>query len=196
MLRKEHPIFVLISVQKNMTRIGLLSDTHGHMDAGILAALEPCDEVWHAGDWGTHGVVEALETLRKPLRGVWGNIDGHDIRGSFPETAIFFCEGVKVLMHHIGGYPGRYAPGVRAMLAKEKPSLFIAGHSHILKVMPDPTLLTSEGSPLLHMNPGACGHHGWHTVRTLLRFTVDGNRMKACEVVELGKRGKGASMIE
>ncbi len=173
-----------------MTRIGLLSDTHGHMDAGILAALHRCDEVWHAGDWGTLAVVHELETLGKPLRGVWGNIDGQDIRTRFPETNIFSCEGVKVIIHHIGGYPGRYAPRVRAMLQKEKPALFIAGHSHILKVMPDPALPASTGAPLLHMNPGACGHHGWHTVRTLLRFTVDGERMKDCEVVELGKRGR------
>jgi hypothetical protein len=169
-----------------MTRIGLLSDTHGHIDTGILAALESCNEVWHAGDWGTRAVVQELEALKKPLRGVWGNIDGTDIRTDFPETAIFSCEGVKVLIHHIGGYPGRYAPGFRAMLEKEKPVLFIAGHSHILKVMPDRTL------NLLHMNPGACGHHGWHTVRTLLRFTVDGDKMKDCEVVELGKRGRAA----
>ena len=166
-----------------MTRIGLLSDTHGHTDAGILAALQSCDEVWHAGDWGP-GVAEVLATFGKPVRGVWGNIDGADVRTQFPETAIFSCEGVRVLIHHIGGYPGRYAPGVKAMLQKERPGLFISGHSHILKVMPDRAL------NILHMNPGACGHHGWHTVRTLLRFSVDGDRMKDCEVVELGKRGR------
>jgi putative phosphoesterase len=171
-----------------MTRIGLLSDTHGHIDPGICAALENCDEIWHAGDWGP-GVAARLSALKKPVRGVWGNIDGADIRVQFPETAIFSCEGVRVLMHHIGGYPGRYAPGVKAMLQKEKPALFIAGHSHILKVMPDPVL------NILHMNPGAAGHHGWHAVRTLLRFSVDGDRMKDCEVVELGKRGR-TSVIE
>ena len=166
-----------------MTRIGLLSDTHGYTDAGILSALASCDEIWHAGDWGSN-VADDLLALGKPVRGVWGNIDGQDIRTRFPETAIFTCEGVRVLMHHIGGYPGRYAPGVKAMLQKETPLLFISGHSHILKVMPDSAL------NLLHMNPGACGHHGWHTVRTLLRFSVEAGRVQQCEVVELGKRGR------
>lgn len=180
-----------------MQRIALLSDTHGHMDAGILAAIADCDQVWHAGDWGNIGVADALQMPGKPLRGVWGNIDGTDIRQSFPEQDTFFCEEVKVFMIHIGGYPGRYAPRVRALLKDMRPHLFICGHSHILKVMPDATLLAPSGAPLLHMNPGACGHYGWHTLRTLLRFTVDGAVMKDCEVVELGKRGNavvGSSM--
>jgi len=155
------------------------------MDDGILRALESCDEVWHAGDWGTAAVAEALEELGKPLRGVWGNIDGTDIRTRFREEAIFSCEDVRVFMTHIGGHPGRYAPGIRARLQTLRPALFISGHSHILKVAPDPAL------GLMHFNPGACGHHGWHTVRTVIRFSVDGARMKDCEVVELGKRGRG-----
>lgn len=173
-----------------MPRVALLSDTHGHLDDGILDAVREADEIWHAGDWGSIMIAQRLHGLGKPLRGVWGNIDGADVRAAFPQTAIFFCEGVKVVMHHIGGYPGRYAPGVKAMLQGEKPQLFIAGHSHILKVMPDPAMRTAAGLPLLHMNPGACGHHGWHQIRTLLRFSISGNKITDCEAVELGKRGR------
>lgn len=117
----------------------------------------------------------------KPFIGVWGNIDSPDIRRAVSENAIWMCEGVKVFMTHIGGYPGRYAPRIKPILEAEKPKLFISGHSHILKVIHDPKL------DCLHMNPGAFGKHGWHSVRTLLRFTVDGEKMKDLEVVELPK---------
>jgi len=119
----------------------------------------------------------------KPLRGVYGNIDGYDIRSEFPEKLRWKCEDVEVLMTHIGGYPGKYAPAIREELYAQPPQLFICGHSHILKVIYD------EKIKCLHMNPGAAGNHGWHKVRTLIRFVIDGKDMKQCEVVELGTRG-------
>jgi hypothetical protein len=165
-----------------MTRIGLISDTHGWLDEAVFRHFEQCDEVWHAGDFGGGNVAGQLSAF-KPLRGVWGNIDGGVLRQEFPETARFTVEQVPVLMHHIGGYPGRYAPGVKKMLEAERPKIFVAGHSHILKVQYDAAL------ECLHMNPGAAGRHGWHTVRTLLRFVIDGERIQDLEVIELGKRG-------
>ena len=159
-----------------MMRIALLSDTHSYIDAGILRALEGADEVWHAGDFGSAEVIEKLREVA-PLKGVWGNIDGLPIRNDFPETALFHCEGVKVMMRHIGGYPGRYAKGVKDILLPEKPQLFISGHSHILKIMPDRAL------DLIHINPGAAGRQGWHKVRTLVRFVVDGAALKDMQVV-------------
>ncbi len=166
-----------------MPRIALLSDTHGYLDDGILRALDATDEVWHAGDFGP-GVAARLRALGKPVLGVWGNIDDAADRADFPERAVFSCEGLHVFMQHIGGYPGRYAPGVKAALTEARPGLFISGHSHILKVMPDNAL------GLLHMNPGACGQQGWHTVRTLLRFSITDGKVHSAEVVELGKRGR------
>jgi putative phosphoesterase len=165
-----------------LKRIGLISDTHNYFDEAVYKHFENCDEVWHAGDFGTSAVSDRLKAF-KPLRGVYGNIDGYDIRSEFPETIRFWCEGVEVLMTHIGGYPGRYAPGIREQLYANPPQLFICGHSHILKVIFDPKL------KCLHMNPGAAGQHGWHKVRTLIRFEIDGKDMKNCQVIELGKRG-------
>jgi hypothetical protein len=165
-----------------MTRIGLLSDTHGWLDDAVFRHFEQCGEVWHAGDFGGGDVAGQLRAF-KPLRGVWGNIDGGRLRQDFPETARFEVEGVRVLMHHIGGYPGRYAPGVKKMLEVERPKIFVAGHSHILKVQYD------DAHQCLHMNPGACGRHGWHTIRTILRFAIDGEKIQDLEVIELGKRG-------
>lgn len=164
-----------------MIRIGLISDTHHHVDKGILKHLESCDEIWHAGDFGTIRVAEELAAL-KPLRGVYGNIDGQDVRRVYPEHLRFTCEEVDVWMTHIGGYPGRYHPSVRAAIAANPPKLFICGHSHILKVQYD------EKLQCLHLNPGAAGKQGWHQVRTLLRFSIDGNRIYDLEVVELGTR--------
>lgn len=164
-----------------MTRIGLISDTHGHLDDAVFTHFAACDELWHAGGFGPD-VAEKLAAF-KPLRGVYGNIDDGTIRHQFPETLRWQCEGVSVLMTHIGGYPGKYAPAVRKELATTPTGLFICGHSHILKVMFD------QKYQCLHMNPGAAGNHGWHQVRTLLRFTIDGSNIKDCEVVELGKRG-------
>lgn len=164
-----------------MLRIGLLSDTHHFLDENIFRHFEHCDEIWHAGDFGTIELAERLSDLR-PLRGVYGNIDGADIRSIYPEKLRWQSEGIKVFMTHIGGYPPRYNPEVRKELASDTPQLFICGHSHILKVIYD------EKLHCLHMNPGAAGRQGWHTVRTLIRFTIDGKDMRDCEVIELGPR--------
>ncbi len=168
-----------------MTRIGLISDTHGFLDEAIFKHFENCDEVWHAGDFG-EGVANRLNPAsggsQKVVRGVFGNIDDTAIRNEFPEQLIFMCEEVKVMMRHIGGSPPKYNPKTRKELALHQPQLFISGHSHILKVMYDSTI------KCLHMNPGAAGKHGWHKVRTLIRFVIDGREMKDCEVIELGKR--------
>jgi putative phosphoesterase len=166
-----------------MTRIGLLADTHGYLDEKILEHFKHCDEIWHAGDFGNIGIADILSNA-KPLKGVYGNIDGPDIRNIYPEKLRWKCEEVEVMMIHIGGYPGHYSPGIRKELVANPPQLFIAGHSHILKVMYD------EKIRCLHMNPGAAGNQGWHKVRTIIRFTVDGKDMKDCEVVELGQRGQ------
>lgn len=162
-----------------MTKIGLISDTHHFLDETVFKHFAACDEIWHAGDFGTDKISNALKAF-KPLRGVYGNIDGNDIRSEFPEELIFTCEQVKVFMKHIGGYPNRYAPGVKTTIVKERPQLFISGHSHILKVMYDPLV------QCLHMNAGAAGRQGWHKVRTLIRFAIDGTEIKNCEVIELG----------
>lgn len=163
-----------------MTRIGLVADTHGYLDESIFAHFKHCDEIWHAGDFGSN-VIEPLRGF-KPLKGVYGNIDDASIRNEFPEQLVFRCEGIKVMMRHIGGYPPKYNPETRKELAVHQPQLFISGHSHILKVMYD------EKIGCLHMNPGAAGKQGWHKVRTLVRFVIDGKEMKNCEVIELGKR--------
>lgn len=164
-----------------MTRIGLISDTHSYIDDTILQHLDECDEIWHAGDFGTIDVADALAT-HKPLRGVYGNIDGPDIRSVYPEHLRFNCEKVDVWMTHIGGYPGRYHPAVRQAIQADPPQLFICGHSHILKVMYD------EKLQCLHLNPGAAGKQGWHKVRTILRFSIDQEQIKDMEVVELAGR--------
>ena len=167
-----------------MTRIGLISDTHNYLDDAVFKHFEHCDEIWHAGDFGTAAIADKLKAF-KPLRGVYGNIDGQDIRLEYPEKLRFTCEEVDVMMVHIGGYPGRYVPAIRSELYAHPPKLFITGHSHILKVMFDDKL------KCLHMNPGAAGVHGWHKVRTLIRFVIDGKDMKQCEVIELGPRSTG-----
>ena len=164
-----------------MTKILLLSDTHGHMDETILKYAAQADEVWHAGDIGNLSVTDRLKAL-KPVRGVYGNIDDHVIQKEFPENNRFMCEGVDVWITHIGGYPNRYNVRVLDEIRSNPPKLFICGHSHILKVMHDKKL------GLLHMNPGACGKHGFHQVRTMLRFVIDGEKISDLEVVELGKR--------
>lgn len=161
-----------------MKKILLLSDTHGHIDEQILGFASQADEVWHAGDIGSWEVADRLAKTSL-LRAVWGNIDGAELRAQFPENQKFLCEGVSVWMTHIGGYPGRYAPGVGGALRANPPQLFICGHSHILKVMPDASL------GLLAMNPGAAGKYGYHQVRTMLRFEIDKNRPQNLEVIEL-----------
>lgn len=162
-----------------MKRIGLISDTHGFLDESVFKHFAQCDEVWHAGDFGNMELMEALQKFR-PLRGVYGNIDGQEIRSVFPEVNIFNCEGVKVMMKHIGGYPPKYNPETKKQIIAEQPLLFISGHSHILKIIYDDKL------QCLHMNPGAAGNQGWHKVKTIVRFTIDGSNIKDCEVVELG----------
>ncbi|MEN0005247.1 MAG: metallophosphoesterase family protein [Bacteroidota bacterium] len=165
-----------------MRRIGLLSDTHSHLEESIFRYFEEVDEIWHAGDIGDPAVADTLEGF-KPFRAVYGNIDGHELRAQFPEHLRFECEGVDVWMTHIGGYPGRYNKRVREEIRKHPPKLFICGHSHILKVMPDRSL------GLLHINPGACGNHGFHKIKTMVRFTLEEAVIKDLEVIELGKRG-------
>jgi putative phosphoesterase len=163
-------------------RILLLSDTHGHLDEAMLRFVDQADEVWHAGDIGPLMVTDALAE-RKPLRAVYGNIDDHQARRQFPLDLLFEIHGLKVYITHIGGYPGRYSVHARGVIEREQPGLFICGHSHILKVMPDRT------HNLLHMNPGAAGIHGFHAVRTMLRFVVHTGKVEQLEVIELGKRG-------
>ncbi len=163
-----------------MTKILLLSDTHGHMDDTILKYASQADEIWHAGDIGSLNVTDQLQAI-KPLRGVYGNIDDHIIQKEFPENNRFFCEDVDVWITHIGGYPTKYNIRVREDIQRKPPKLFICGHSHILKVMNDKKL------GLLHMNPGACGKHGFHHVRTMLRFVIDGEKISDLEVIEIGK---------
>ncbi|MGB5437768.1 MAG: metallophosphoesterase family protein [Maribacter sp.] len=164
-----------------MTKILLLSDTHGHIDDAILKYARQADEVWHAGDIGSLKVTDTLEKI-KPLRGVYGNIDDHVIQKEFPLHQRFLCEGVDVWMTHIGGYPPRYNSTTIKEIKANPPKLFICGHSHILKVMWD------KPRGILHMNPGACGKHGFHQMRTMLRFVIDGKDIKNLEVIELGKR--------
>ncbi|MDD7303019.1 MAG: metallophosphoesterase family protein [Bacteroidaceae bacterium] len=161
-----------------MKRIGLLSDTHAYWDPRFEQYFRDVDEIWHAGDIGSLDVVLRLQELA-PLRAVHGNIDGGDIRRIYPELLRWDCEGLSVLMTHIGGYPGRYAPNIRKLILQHPPGLFISGHSHILKVMPDPQL------GLLHINPGAAGLQGWQTVRTLIRFSVSEAKVHDLEVIEL-----------
>jgi uncharacterized protein len=164
-----------------LTRIGLISDTHGFLDDTVFDHFKNCDEIWHAGDFGDEEIARRLKEWKK-LKGVYGNIDGNIIRTIYPEQLVFHCEDVKVMMRHIGGAPPKYNPETRKELQIHQPNLFISGHSHILKVMYD------DKMNCLHMNPGAAGKQGWHKVRTLIRFSIDGNNMKDCEVIELGKR--------
>lgn len=161
-----------------MHKIGLLSDTHGYWDERYKEYFADCDEIWHSGDIGSDELAARLSEL-KPFRAVYGNIDGQDIRMLYPKISRFTVEGVEVLMTHIGGYPGRYEPEIREQLAAHPPKLFISGHSHILKVLFDKKL------QCLHINPGAAGKSGFHKVRTLVRFVIDGQNIKDLEVIEL-----------
>jgi putative phosphoesterase len=169
-----------------LTRIGLISDTHNFLDPSVFEHFKTCNEIWHAGDFGTMEIAnelmrcQATQTGQAPVvRGVYGNIDGAGIRSVYPEQLVFICEGVKVMMRHIGGYPPRYNPETKKELLIHRPQLFISGHSHILKIMYD------EKLNCLHMNPGAAGKQGWQKVRTIIRFAIDGKDIKDCEVIEL-----------
>ena len=167
-----------------MRKIGLISDTHSYLEPKVLEILRDVDEIWHAGDIGDPAVSDALAAL-KPLRAVYGNIDGKDIRYQFPQDDRFYIEGLEVLMTHIGGYPGNYAPRAKKLFNERTPNIFICGHSHILKVMRDPAY-----NNMLVLNPGAAGTHGFHQVKTLLRFTLDNGKVTHMEAVEMGKRGE------
>jgi len=164
-------------------KILLLSDTHGYIDERILSYAENADEVWHAGDIGEFRVTDALAEKSK-LRAVYGNIDGHDIRSTFPLHQKFEIQGLNIWITHIGGYPKRYSPAVKQDMYNNPPDVFICGHSHILKVMQDKKL------NLLHMNPGAVGIHGFHQKRTMLRFEINNGKLQNLEVVDFGNRGK------
>ena len=162
-------------------KIGVISDTHCTFDACLEEFLKPCDEIWHAGDIGSLELADRIAAF-KPLRAVYGNIDGGVMRRVYHESNFFEVEGVRVLMTHIGGYPGKYNPWLLPMYKKETPQLFVCGHSHILKVQYDPTW------QMLTMNPGAAGKQGWQTVQTLLRFVIDGKEIRDLEVIELERR--------
>lgn len=166
-----------------MKKILLLSDTHSHIDERILHFVSEADEVWHAGDIGDLAVTDAIAAL-KPLKAVYGNIDDHKARSSFPLDLKFDCEGMKVWITHIGGYPGKYNQRIREEIKQNPPQIFISGHSHILKVQWDKSI------QCMHLNPGACGVSGFHQMRTMLRFSIDMGTLKDLEVIELGLRGK------
>jgi uncharacterized protein len=164
-----------------MKRIGLISDTHSYLDEQVFGFFEKCNEIWHAGDFGNIELAKKLSAFR-PLKAVFGNIDGEDIRAIYPEHITFICEDVKVFITHVGGYPPKYNSHSNPMLKKIKPKLFICGHSHILRVIYDDKL------QCLHMNPGAAGKEGWQEMRTIMRFAIDGPDIKDCEIIKLGKR--------
>jgi putative phosphoesterase len=164
-----------------MKKILLLSDTHSYIDEQILKFVKQSDEVWHVGDIGNLNVTDTIKKL-KPLRAVYGNIDNSEARLEFPLDNRFVIENVDVWMTHIGGYPNRYNVRIKEEIKKNPPKIFISGHSHILKVQFDKKLNT------LHLNPGAAGKHGFHNIRTMLRFIIDGEEIKSLEIIELGKR--------
>ncbi|MDE5773067.1 MAG: metallophosphatase family protein [Muribaculaceae bacterium] len=161
-----------------MKRIGILSDTHGYWDDRYSVYFKDCDEIWHAGDVGDYSIIEKLEDIC-PVRAVSGNIDHGMVRRKCPELLIFDCEDVKILLTHIGGYPGRWSRGMKTLLRDNDIKLMVDGHSHILKVIFDKEL------NLLHINPGAAGQQGWHKKRTLIRLKIDGQEMRDCEIIEL-----------
>lgn len=164
-----------------MKQIGILSDTHGYWDDRYASYFADCDEIWHAGDVGDMTIIERLAEICT-VRAVSGNVDHGAVRRHCRELLIFECEGVRVLLTHIGGYPGRWASGMRKLLTENNITLMVDGHSHILKVMYDKAL------SLLHINPGAAGQQGWQRVRTLVRLKIDGADMRDCEVIELSAR--------
>lgn len=166
-----------------LQRIALLSDTHNYLPPAIFKYLETCDQIWHAGDIGNIKIMHKLRSL-KPVKAVYGNIDGQDIRTEYQKNERWMCENVEILMTHIGGYPSHYSPEALELINQKPPQLFICGHSHILKVMFD------KKYNHLHINPGAAGIHGFHKVITFVRFTIDNDKIKDLEVIELGERGE------
>ncbi|MBI9065704.1 MAG: metallophosphoesterase family protein [Salinivirgaceae bacterium] len=160
-----------------MISIGLLSDTHSHIDDKMINFLSKCDEIWHAGDIGNISIIDKLKEI-KPIRAVYGNIDDNEVRQEYEKTIIFTLEQVKVIMTHIGGYPPNYTSEFKQLIKAERPKIFISGHSHILKVIYD------KGNECLHINPGAAGIHGLHQKRTMVRFKIDGTELKDMEIWE------------
>ncbi len=163
-------------------RIALISDTHSYMEKDILENIQECDEIWHAGDIGHMSVVDKLPK-DKPFRAVYGNIDHGEVRNTFPLDLEFKINNVTFFITHIGGYPGRYTKRVSNILKTKKPDVYICGHSHICKVIYDKKI------SCLHINPGACGIHGFHKIRTMIRFTVGADKLEDVQVIELGSRG-------
>lgn len=164
-----------------MKKIGVISDTHGSFESKFAEFFKDCDELWHLGDWGDDSVADAMEKIA-PVRGVYGNIDGKEIRLRFPEYQLFDIEGFKVLMIHIGGYPGRYEPRVKETIIWRKPTLFLSGHSHILKVVND------KKNRLLHINPGAAGNNGFHKIKTAVRFTLNSGDITDFQILEIDRK--------
>lgn len=164
-----------------MKKIGILSDTHAYWDDRYITYFTGCDEIWHAGDIGSEDILIRLRDIAPVVRAVRGNIDGGNLRKDLKDVEIFTTDGIKVLMTHIGGYPGKYAPGIKALLLEHEPQIFVAGHSHILKVINDPWL------HCLHINPGAAGRQGWQVVSTLVLLTIDKGAPVDCQVVELSR---------
>jgi putative phosphoesterase len=160
-----------------MPKIGILSDTHGIIDASLFTFFADCEEIWHAGDWGTAETVKQLENF-KPIRAVYGNIDGQDVRLIYPEVNEFTYQGIQVCILHIGGYPEKYSPLFKKILKSSKPDLVICGHSHVLKVMRD------KKNNLMHINPGAAGNHGFHQIRTAIRLNISEGKLSDLEVWE------------
>ena len=166
-----------------MIKIGLISDTHSYLDPKVLEVFKDVDEIWHAGDIGDISVADQLKAF-KPFYAVYGNIDDKDVRTEYPLNVVLQREGLKILMTHIGGYPGNYEPKARRKIEEEQPDIFICGHSHILRVAKDP-----KYNNMLAMNPGAAGVHGFHKIKTLLRFNLNNGKIENLEAIELGKRG-------
>ncbi|MDJ1497400.1 metallophosphoesterase family protein [Cytophagaceae bacterium DM2B3-1] len=165
-------------------KIGLISDTHSFLDPKVFDYFQHCDEIWHAGDIGESEVINQLENF-KPVRAVYGNIDAPEIRQKYPENQRFVCENSDIWITHIGGYPPRYNPKVLKLLKDNPPNIFICGHSHILRVMPD-----QQFGNFIYMNPGAAGQEGFHSIRTILRFDLENKKISNLEAIELGKRGR------
>lgn len=166
-----------------MKRIGVISDTHSFLDEKVFDYFEHCDEIWHAGDIGDLRVTDRLAAFR-PLKAVWGNIDDHKARIQFPETNRFLCEGMDVMIHHIAGKPYSYPANVKAMMNPKTPDILVCGHSHILRVEYDKKI------NMLYINPGAAGVHGFHKVKTLLRFSIHNRQLSNMEAIEIGPRAR------
>ena len=165
-------------------KIGLISDTHSFLDTSVFDYFKECDEIWHAGDFGNVSIYDQLNAF-KPTIGVYGNIDGQDVRIVLKEDLFFEREGIKIYMTHIGGSPGKYNPRVKKNILEHKPDVFVCGHSHILRVVSD-----TAYKNMLYLNPGAAGKEGFHRMRTLLRFEINGGKIEKMQVIELGLRGK------